>query len=193
MVDCLSDPGLCRIWCCMVLHLLYGSEVIVSVSNELHILVYPLVRSEHRTIDLHKGVLWHNTCLPVCGFAWFRIRLLQILQIAKDCISHDGCKHLVGWLTHSVLMYNIFILRNHALSCFFHATWQLRNSPGDCGRELFKLKTLKRCGKSCRLHSKNWKVWISGFLWVTSYVVINGVGLRPDGIFWLKLLLETRL
>jgi len=41
----------------MVLHLLYGSEVIVSVSNELHILVYPLVRSEHRTIDLHKGVL----------------------------------------------------------------------------------------------------------------------------------------
>ena len=50
----------------MVLH---HSKVMVSMSNDLHIVVYPLLRSERRHICLHKGAFSHNICLPVCGFA----------------------------------------------------------------------------------------------------------------------------
>jgi len=41
-------------------------------------------------------------------------------------------------LTPSVPVYEIFVLRNHALSCYFRSTLQLRNSPGHCARKLFK-------------------------------------------------------
>jgi len=55
----------------------------------------------------------------------------------KFCELLSGYPHFCS-LTPSAPVYEIFILRNHALSCHFHATVQLHNSLVDCDRELFK-------------------------------------------------------
>ena len=65
MVDCFNDQGLRRIRCCMVLH---HGEVVVSVSNESRIVVYPLVRSERRHIGLHKRLLFGIS--PKKSYRW---------------------------------------------------------------------------------------------------------------------------
>jgi len=44
----------------------------------------------------------------------------------------------MGYLTPWDPVYKIPILRNHALRCCFHATFQLHNSPVNYARDLFK-------------------------------------------------------
>ena len=105
-VDCFGDLGLHRIQCCMVIH---HSEVMVSVSNASHIVVYPLVRFECRHIGLHKGILWHCTCLPVCGFA------CMLESYSKDCSSHTGLKYLLTLHEHIMWVGLICIAWKHCV------------------------------------------------------------------------------
>ena len=66
VVDHFSDPDLHRIQCCAVVH---RNKVMVSISDASHIFFYPLVRSEHRHIGLHKVVFLRSIYLPVCRLA----------------------------------------------------------------------------------------------------------------------------
>jgi len=71
-------------------------------------------------------------------------------------------------LTPLVLVYDIFVLWTPTFSCYFRATLQLHNSPGNWARELFKpskdVASLLDCAE------KNGKFLISCFLWVMSSV-----------------------
>jgi len=81
VVDCFGDLGLHRIQCCMVIH---HSEVMVSVSNASHIVVYPLVRFECRHIGLHKENFGTaHVCLFVDSLACLRV-ILRTAVVTLD-------------------------------------------------------------------------------------------------------------
>jgi len=64
------------------------------------------------------------------------------------------------------LVYEIFILRNHALNHYFYTTLQLHNSPVDCARQLFKPS--KDAASLWACNEKKFDFWVFSFLWVTS-------------------------
>ena len=93
----------------------------------------------------------------------------------------------------TVLVYEIFVLWNHTLSCHFHATFQFHNSPG-CSIEQFKpskdVASLLHCSE------KKMKVLdfmccvddvINGLCFWAFWLRLPSPGHQPrDQIFWLK-------
>jgi len=77
------------------------------------------------------------------------------------------------------LVYEIFILRNHALNHYFYTTLQLHNSPVDCARQLFKPS--KDAASLWACNEKKFDFWVFSFF-VSD--LISGVDIWP---FWLRL------
>ena len=83
--------------------------------------------------------------------------------------------------------------------CYFPATLQLYNSPGNCARELFKYS--KYVASLLKCDEKNSKVLdfkfltsdISGVGFRLFWLRLPGPGPQPlDGIFWLQVLMGNK-
>jgi len=66
-------------------------------------------------------------------------------------LKNQGGPHNTLSLTCLEPVYKYIILWNHALSCKFHGTLQLHNSPVNCARAIW---TLRRLSKSSSLQRK---------------------------------------
>ena len=136
----------------------------------------------YHTLAVHvSNVLWKWMMLSI--HLWYNspLFIVESSQLTSCFLN-----------TFTAGVQNICTLKPH-MSCYFHVTLQLRNSPANCARELFK--PWKYVASLLVCIFLNWKVLDFSFF-VSD--VISGVGLRPfwprlsgpehqplEGIFWL--------